>query len=350
MKLKTAAAAVLCVFIAMNVNAEVPEYTVMRTTGKIVVDGVLDEEDWAKAESVGEFSFPWWTEGEKEQTEAKMLWDDDFLYVSFRCSDKHIWADHYSTNEATCIDDCAEIFWNPGDESSGMYYMFEMNCIGNLLSVYKNPLHKFTERESRIMVPRIGRTVQGSVNSDHDFDSGWILEVAIRFTDYPELSPSERPSDGDKWRVGLNRCGGKTNQQYSQWSPSQTARPNFHVPDDFGRIIFSSSPVGTEVGVLDIEEAVYPAPVVLRGNFPNPFNPSTSIRFSLADDAFVKLVIYNIADQAVRELVATAMQAGEHEVVWDGTDNSGTPVSSGIYLTRLTAGSSSVTGRMLLLK
>jgi len=52
--------------------ADVPEHTVYRTTGKIVLDGIIDEADWAAAEPVGEFVFPWWTEGEKEQTEVKM--------------------------------------------------------------------------------------------------------------------------------------------------------------------------------------------------------------------------------------------------------------------------------------
>ena len=114
------------------VCAENPEYTVKRTTQKIVIDGKLDEADWEAAQSFGDFKFPWWTEGEREQTEAKMLWDDTFLYVSFRCDDKHIWADHYDINSATCLDDCAEIFWNPNSGEVLSYYQFEINCIGNV--------------------------------------------------------------------------------------------------------------------------------------------------------------------------------------------------------------------------
>ncbi|MBN1294627.1 MAG: hypothetical protein JXB48_22505 [Candidatus Latescibacteria bacterium] len=81
------------------------------------------------------------------------------------------------------------------------------------------------------------------MNNDEDTDTGWIVETAIRFSDYPELSKNPIPAPGNIWQVGLHRCGGKTNQQYSQWSPSMTPQPNFHRPQDFGKIIFSAEPV-----------------------------------------------------------------------------------------------------------
>ena len=219
--------------------ADVPEYTVLRATEKIVLDGILDEADWAVAKPACEFVFPWWEAGKKEQTEVKMLWDDTFLYAAFKCEDMHIWAEYYDTNSNTCLDDCVEIFWNPDPEAGDMYNMFEMNCIGNVLSVYNNFKRSIKERESRILVPHMAQTIQGTVNNDSDEDTGWILEIAIRFSDYPELSKGIAPVDGGIWKVGLNRCGGKTNAQYSQWSPSQTPNPSFHSPKDFGKITFS---------------------------------------------------------------------------------------------------------------
>jgi len=217
--------------------AELPEYTAKKSASKITIDGVLDEADWAAAETVGDFVFPWWTAGDKEQTEVKLLWDDTYLYVAFKCDDKHIWADHYNINDATYNDDCVELFWNPSPNEQSSYYMFEINCIGNLLSIKKS------DRET-IMLPHLAQTIQGTVNNDSDTDSGWIMEMALRFDEYPELFNATTPQDGDLWRIGLNRCGGRTNFQYSQWSPSQTSNPSFHQPDDFGRLIFSTDTVG----------------------------------------------------------------------------------------------------------
>ena len=232
---------ILTVFIPVVSRADVPEYQVRRTAERIVIDGILDEEDWTSAQSFGNFKFPWLKEGEPEQTEVKMLWDDNFLYISYKCEDKHIWAEYYDTNSATCRDDCVELFWNPNPEASMTYNMFEMNCIGNVLSVHTGS-GSSTHKRDRIMVPHIAQTIQGTVNNDTDIDSGWILEVAVRFSDYPELSKRPAPVVGDMWRVGLNRCGGKTNEQFSQWSPSQTPNPNFHQPKDFGKIIFTDKP------------------------------------------------------------------------------------------------------------
>ena len=128
-------------------------------------------------------------------------------------------AEHFDTNSTTYKDDCVELFWNPNPEGGDSCNMFEINCIGNLLSVYNNFERSIHERDSRTMVPHIAQSIKGTVNNDDDLDSGWIIEVAVRFSDYPELSKRQVPVDGDMWRVGLNRCGGKTNPQSSQWSP-----------------------------------------------------------------------------------------------------------------------------------
>ena len=62
---------------------------------------------------VGEFKFPWWKAGRKGQTVAKLLWNDDYLYASFRCEDAHIWAEHTERDSPVYRDDCVEvILWS----------------------------------------------------------------------------------------------------------------------------------------------------------------------------------------------------------------------------------------------
>jgi len=70
-------------------------------------------------------------------------------------------------------------------------------------------------------------------------------------------------------------------------------------------------------------------------NHPNPFNPSTTISFSIPKDSKVELIVYNIKGQKVKQLVNDQLPSGEHSVVWDGKDNSNKPVSSGIYFYKL---------------
>ncbi len=85
-------------------------------------------------------------------------------------------------------------------------------------------------------------------------------------------------------------------------------------------------------------------------NQPNPFNPQTNIKFSLAKDEFVSLEIYNILGQNVKTLVEGQLSAGEHLITWDGTDSYGHRVGSGIYFYRITAGDYLKTRKMVLMR
>lgn len=93
-----------------------------------------------------------------------------------------------------------------------------------------------------------------------------------------------------------------------------------------------------------------PASFELHQNFPNPFNPTTTISYAVEGVEAVSLKIYNTLGQEIRTLVNERSQSGTHSVTWDGRDNTGRNVSSGIYVYRLIAGQQSTSRKMLLLK
>ena len=76
----------------------------------------------------------------------------------------------------------------------------------------------------------------------------------------------------------------------------------------------------------------------LAQNFPNPFNPATTIRYELRDSGSVSLSIYDLSGQRIRQLVDDYQQAGYYELEWDGRDTSGARVATGVYLYGLRAG------------
>jgi flagellar hook assembly protein FlgD len=104
----------------------------------------------------------------------------------------------------------------------------------------------------------------------------------------------------------------------------------------------------TETGVA--EEIGIPKAIAITGNSPNPFNPSTSISFSLPAPSHVSLAVYDITGRKVRTLVSGQMSEGEHTATWDGRDDSGQPVASGMYISRLVAGERIAAGKMALVK
>ncbi|MBN1348568.1 T9SS type A sorting domain-containing protein [candidate division KSB1 bacterium] len=104
-----------------------------------------------------------------------------------------------------------------------------------------------------------------------------------------------------------------------------------------------------ETGV-ETSDVMAPAKLTLNQNYPNPFNPSTSISFTLPEKNMTKLVIYNTMGQVVRTLVNSEMAAGLQKLTWDGLDENLNPVTSGIYIYKLTSGEMTSSKRMLLIK
>jgi len=101
------------------------------------------------------------------------------------------------------------------------------------------------------------------------------------------------------------------------------------------------------------DESIYNAPVPTKlevNNYPNPFNPSTTITFSLPEESKVRLSIYNIRGQKVRDLIDGNMMRGFHKVIWDGKDNGNRSVSSGLYFIRIDSGINSVVKKVMMLK
>ena len=93
-----------------------------------------------------------------------------------------------------------------------------------------------------------------------------------------------------------------------------------------------------------------PKRYTLHQNYPNPFNSRTTITYDLPAATEVTLTVYNILGQEVRRLGSDRRLAGAHSVAWDGADQGGQPVASGIYLYKLSYGTGSQSRKMILLK
>jgi hypothetical protein len=171
---------------------------------------------------------------------------------------------------------------------------------------------------------------------------------------YQSTLESPNPSPGNpNWEIDY------------QWQPGKFTGMN--VPEEF--IPYSRpAPEGAkDLYVTEVEYAVMICPTTsavedeegggstprffeLDQNYPNPFNSQTIIKFNLRRPAEVTLTIFNVLGQRVRKLAAERMSAGAHTIAWDGKDEKGSDVSSGIYFYRLKAGEQSQTKRLVLLK
>ena len=109
----------------------------------------------------------------------------------------------------------------------------------------------------------------------------------------------------------------------------------------------------TEIGEVGESNNIIPANKPYLINYPNPFNPTTTISFNISNEQneHIELIIYNLKGQLVKTFSNHQItQSQNHQIVWDGTDQTGKPVSSGIYFAKLKAGKIELSRKMLILK
>lgn len=146
-------------------------------------------------------------------------------------------------------------------------------------------------------------------------------------------------SDGDGFTNGQ-----ELQDPEGSWSPGQPAPGNPALVTNPGDA--TDFPSTTAVELL----AAASNDDALESNYPNPFNPSTTVRFRIADAGAVRLEVFNSIGAVVRVLADGPMEAGSYAATWNGRDNAGAPVESGPYFVRLSAGDFVAVRRMLLVK
>ena len=138
--------------------------------------------------------------------------------------------------------------------------------------------------------------------------------------------------------------------------------PWFCDPDDDVFTLADDSPClgtgedGVDMGALGLGCALpvaldndyqFPTQLALHQNYPNPFNPSTTISYDLPGASWVSLVVYDVTGRTIANLVESELSAGYHQTAWNGKDNTGDPVSTGIYFCRMDAEGHNQTIKML---
>jgi len=143
----------------------------------------------------------------------------------------------------------------------------------------------------------------------------------------------------------MHQIGEKEDNRYVDWT--------YFYPERRKMVQFALS----GIWIYDIDVTVSEADIVVNSkktenitNYPNPFNPSTTITFSLIDEGKVTLEIYNIKGQKVRTLVNQTFSKGQHQVVWDSLDDNQRTLTSGVYFYRYQTKDENVIRKMLLLK
>ncbi|HXF48338.1 MAG TPA: FlgD immunoglobulin-like domain containing protein [Verrucomicrobiae bacterium] len=166
----------------------------------------------------------------------------------------------------------------------------------------------------------------------------------------PDVPPSNRIyRAGTSSKAVKNTTSYQVKAEQNWWGTSSPSASFFEGSVDWNPYLTSDPGPYWRLGTKE-EKTTRPLAFSLGQNYPNPFNPTTTISFSLPKAEKVKLKIYNLLGQEVLTLVDGEKPAGTHQIVWNGRDENGTAVASGIYFYKLETASFKEVKRMIFLK
>lgn len=242
-------------------------YVVQKTDEDLIIDGVLNEESWQKAEWTNSFSD---IQGDNHpspryNTKAKMLWDGDYFYIAAELEEPHVWATITEYDAVIFRENDFEVFIDPNGDTHH-YYELEVNALGTvwdlmLTKPYRNNGKAIDAWDIKGL--KTGIDIHGTLNNPADIDTGWTIELAIPWDVLEEASPEGPPEDGTQWRLNFSRVQWQTEEADGEyvkvkdpetgrelpednWSWSPQGIVNMHYPEIWGYVQFSAQSTGTE--------------------------------------------------------------------------------------------------------
>jgi len=248
---------------------------VARMVGKpIKVDGKLDEAAWTDAPSTGPFVNTVTGAPVDQKTEAKLLWDNKFLYVSFNNTDSDIWSNLTKRDDKLWTQEADELMID-ADGNGKTYVELQVAPNGNVFDTYLPEYRKYEDSIDPKKKPyswnskmNVKVHVDGTLNKRDDQDKGWTVEMAIPLEDVRGMDKEAAklpPTAGDTWRINMFRMdvpAGKQ-QQASGWSPPMVG--DFHALDKFGDLVFADEKGNVPVKAAAVQVAGRPAPLTSAG-------------------------------------------------------------------------------------
>jgi hypothetical protein len=229
-------------------------YQAPRARAPLAMDGRMDEADWQRAPWTGLFID---IEGDakprpRHATRARMLWDDEHLYVAAWLDEPHVWGTLTKHDAIIYRDNDFEVFLDP-DGDFRDYFEVEVNALGTVFDLRLNKPYREGGRAIKSWTPPdlvAAVAVSGTLDDPGDEDQGWGVEIAIPFTALAEHTSAALPPDlHDVWRVNFSRVQWQheivdgayrkvpdTPEDNWVWTPQFAI--NMHIPDRWGFLEF----------------------------------------------------------------------------------------------------------------
>lgn len=224
-----------------------------RRAPAMTIDGTISDAEWSKAAWTTDFID---IEGSSRpkpalRTRAKLLWDDQYLYIAAELDEPHVWGTLTERDAVIFHDNDFEVFIDP-DGDTFNYYELEINALGTVWDLFLT--RPYRDRGDAINAWDIrglksAVRVNGTINDSRDRDRGWTVELALPWSVLQEAAREHRrPKPGDEWRVNFSRVEWdvdvvdnkyvKRKQPEHNWVWSPQGAIDMHMPEKWGFVRF----------------------------------------------------------------------------------------------------------------
>jgi len=216
-------------------------YNVQRLKQPIKIDAVWDKPQWKNIEPVDITNYMGTIPGFKPEAQAKMMYDDEYLYLIFHVKDRFVRCITKEINGPVWEDGAVEFFFAPDQKAPLIYFNLEVNCGGTPLMHYnivprKESLDLSPDDIRKIV---IAHTMPQIIDPEMKDPVTWTLEYRIPLAMVEKYGKITRPKKGVEWKANFYKIAeNNSNHHYITWSVVELEKPDFHRPEFFGKLIF----------------------------------------------------------------------------------------------------------------
>lgn len=224
-----------------EIKPVVSEYKVTRLKKPLKIDANWNKSQWKNVRSVKIDKYMGKIPAFKPQVEAKMMYDHDNVYVIFRVKDRFVKSTVEEYNGNVSGDSCVEFFFAPDSNAPLKYFNLEINAGGTPLIFYvSKPWTEFIKLEAKeISQIEIAHSLPAKIDPEITEPVTWTIEYRIPLDMLSKFSSVSRPAPGVKWKANFYKTGSRTsNPNWITWSYVDNPKPNFHLPQFFGTLVF----------------------------------------------------------------------------------------------------------------
>ncbi|MEO6000690.1 MAG: carbohydrate-binding family 9-like protein [Chitinophagaceae bacterium] len=222
-------------------NKDIAVYKVHRLLKPMTIDGHWNKKEWRKVKAVDLTRYMGDIPPFRPTAQAKMMYDDNNVYLIFQVHDRYVHSVVETYNGPVSGDACVEFFFSPDTAFAQRYFNLETNAGGTPLMAY----HIFPQKEYQRFTPEeldrieIAHSLPKTIDPEITEPVTWTIEYKVPLELMEKFSSVIRPKAGTVWRANFYKTASKsTNPHWITWSFVDNPKPNFHLPQFFGLLLF----------------------------------------------------------------------------------------------------------------